>query len=49
KDQILLNKEVALKLQAEINDEERLAGERARLVGKRAQQELEANIALIET
>nr|GEW93857.1 ribonuclease H-like domain, reverse transcriptase, RNA-dependent DNA polymerase [Tanacetum cinerariifolium] len=41
KDQILLDKEVVKKLQAEINKEERLARERA-------QQELEANIALIE-
>nr|GEV81108.1 retrotransposon protein, putative, unclassified [Tanacetum cinerariifolium] len=44
KDQILLDEEVALKLQAKINEEERLARER-----ERAQQELEANITLIET
>nr|GEU94618.1 hypothetical protein [Tanacetum cinerariifolium] len=42
KNQILLDEEVAKKLQAEINEQERLGGERA-------QQELEANIALIET
>nr|GFB98986.1 hypothetical protein [Tanacetum cinerariifolium] len=49
KDQILLDKEVAKKLQDEINKKERLAGERARLEGERAQQEFKANIALIET
>nr|GEY42326.1 hypothetical protein [Tanacetum cinerariifolium] len=42
KDQILLDEVVAKILQAEINEEERLARERAR-------QEQEANIALIET
>nr|GEV39463.1 reverse transcriptase domain-containing protein [Tanacetum cinerariifolium] len=42
KDQILFDEEVARKLQEEINEEERLIGERAR-------QEKEANIALIET
>nr|GFA82853.1 hypothetical protein [Tanacetum cinerariifolium] len=42
KDQIQLDEEVALKLQAEFNKEQRL-------VGERAQQEKEANIALIET
>nr|GEZ41527.1 hypothetical protein [Tanacetum cinerariifolium] len=42
KDQILLDEEVAKKLQAEINEKQRLAGEIA-------QQELKANIALIET
>nr|GFB49155.1 hypothetical protein [Tanacetum cinerariifolium] len=41
KDQILLDEEVATKLQNEINEEERLAG-------VRAQQELEVNITLIE-
>nr|GEU62217.1 reverse transcriptase domain-containing protein [Tanacetum cinerariifolium] len=41
KDQILLDEKVAKKLQDEINKEERLAGERA-------QNELEANINLIE-
>nr|GEU63672.1 hypothetical protein [Tanacetum cinerariifolium] len=40
--QILFDEEVARKLQKEINDEERLVGERAR-------QEEEANIAIIET
>nr|GEY50694.1 hypothetical protein [Tanacetum cinerariifolium] len=42
KDQILFDEEVARKLQEEINEQERLVGERAR-------QEEEANIALIET
>nr|GEV55349.1 ribonuclease H-like domain-containing protein [Tanacetum cinerariifolium] len=42
KDQIQLDEEVALKLQAEFKKEQRLAGERA-------QQELEANIALIKS
>nr|GEW62193.1 hypothetical protein [Tanacetum cinerariifolium] len=42
KDQILFDEEVARKLQEEINEQERLAGERAR-------QEEESNIALIET
>nr|GFA70047.1 hypothetical protein [Tanacetum cinerariifolium] len=46
KDQILLDEEVAKKLQDEINKEERLVGERARV---KAQQEQEANIAMIET
>nr|GEU74505.1 hypothetical protein [Tanacetum cinerariifolium] len=41
-DQLLIDEEVAKMLQAEINKEERLAGERAR-------QEQEANIALIKT
>nr|GFC94069.1 hypothetical protein [Tanacetum cinerariifolium] len=42
KDQVRRDQEVALKLQVEFADEERLARERA-------QKELEANIALIET
>nr|GEU70709.1 hypothetical protein [Tanacetum cinerariifolium] len=42
KDQILIDEEVAKKIQAEINKEEILAR-------RRDQQELEANIALIET
>nr|GEV34419.1 hypothetical protein [Tanacetum cinerariifolium] len=42
KDQILFDEEVARKLQEEINEEERLVGERAR-------QEEETNIALIKT
>nr|GEU65681.1 hypothetical protein [Tanacetum cinerariifolium] len=42
KDQILFDEKVARKLQEDINEEERLVGERAR-------QEEEANIALIET
>nr|GEY62380.1 hypothetical protein [Tanacetum cinerariifolium] len=41
KDQILLDEEVATKLQNEINEEERLEG-------VKAQQELEVNITLIE-
>nr|GEX17964.1 uncharacterized mitochondrial protein AtMg00810-like [Tanacetum cinerariifolium] len=43
KDQIRLNEETALKLQAGFNEEEQ------RLARERAQKELEANIALIET
>nr|GEV73812.1 hypothetical protein [Tanacetum cinerariifolium] len=42
KDQIRLNEETALKLQAEFDEEQRLAKEKAK-------RELEANIALIET
>nr|GEY97518.1 hypothetical protein [Tanacetum cinerariifolium] len=42
KDQIQLDKEVAMKLQGEFDKEQRLAAERAH-------QELEANIALIES
>nr|GEW04431.1 reverse transcriptase domain-containing protein [Tanacetum cinerariifolium] len=42
KDQILFDEEVARKLQQEINEQERLVGERAR-------KEKKANIALIET
>nr|GEV58495.1 hypothetical protein [Tanacetum cinerariifolium] len=42
KDQILFDKEIARKLQEDINEEERLVGERAR-------QEEESNIILIET
>nr|GEZ74904.1 hypothetical protein [Tanacetum cinerariifolium] len=42
KDQILFDKEVSRKLQEEINEQERLVGERAR-------KKEEANIALIET
>nr|GEU60412.1 hypothetical protein [Tanacetum cinerariifolium] len=38
----------AIRLQAEIDEEERLAGERARLARMKAQQEKEANITLIE-
>nr|GEU81515.1 retrovirus-related Pol polyprotein from transposon TNT 1-94 [Tanacetum cinerariifolium] len=44
KDQIRLDKEAALKLQAEFDEEARLARER-----ERAEKEQEANIALIET
>nr|GFA70963.1 hypothetical protein [Tanacetum cinerariifolium] len=42
KDQIMLDEEAALKLQAEFDEEERLAREKAK-------KEQEANIALIET
>nr|GFC89949.1 hypothetical protein [Tanacetum cinerariifolium] len=42
KNQILFDEEVSRKLQEDINEEERLVGERAR-------QEEEANIALTET
>nr|GEX22267.1 hypothetical protein [Tanacetum cinerariifolium] len=42
KDQIRLDEEVALKLQAKFNEEERLAREKVK-------KEQEANIALIET
>nr|GFD17132.1 hypothetical protein [Tanacetum cinerariifolium] len=42
KDQIMLDEEVALKLQAEFDKEQRLAREKA-------QKEEEANISLIET
>ncbi|GKG14129.1 hypothetical protein Tco_0353729, partial [Tanacetum coccineum] len=42
KDQILLNEETALNLQAEFDEEERLAKEKAK-------KEKEANIALVET
>nr|GEU59977.1 hypothetical protein [Tanacetum cinerariifolium] len=44
KDQIMLDKEAALMLQAKFDEEERLARER-----ERAKKEQEANIALIET
>nr|GEW13420.1 putative reverse transcriptase domain-containing protein [Tanacetum cinerariifolium] len=43
KDQIKLDEETALKLQAEFDEEEQ------RLLSERAQKELEANVALIET
>nr|GEU30270.1 hypothetical protein [Tanacetum cinerariifolium] len=46
KDQIRLDKEAALMLQAKFDEEERLARERER---ERAKKEQEANIALIET
>nr|GFA34515.1 hypothetical protein [Tanacetum cinerariifolium]GFA47171.1 hypothetical protein [Tanacetum cinerariifolium] len=46
KDQIQLDEEVALKLQAELEAE---FEKEQRLVSKRAQQEVEANIALIES
>nr|GEU38829.1 hypothetical protein [Tanacetum cinerariifolium] len=46
KDQIQLDEEVALKLQAELQPE---FDKEQRLTGKRAQQEVEANIALIES
>nr|GEX04818.1 hypothetical protein [Tanacetum cinerariifolium] len=46
KDQIRLDEEATLKLQAEFDEEQRLARERER---ERAQKEQEANIALIET
>nr|GEU98002.1 putative ribonuclease H-like domain-containing protein [Tanacetum cinerariifolium] len=46
KDQIQLDKEVALKLQAELQAKFK---KEQRLVAKKAQQELEANIALIES
>nr|GEU44530.1 putative reverse transcriptase, RNA-dependent DNA polymerase [Tanacetum cinerariifolium] len=49
KDQIIFDHQEDKRLQAEINKEERLAGERARLIGMKAQQEKEANIALIES
>ncbi|GJX18814.1 hypothetical protein Tco_0221491 [Tanacetum coccineum] len=48
KAQILFDEEVAKKLQDEINKEERLARERARLAGMKAQQDKEGNIALIK-
>nr|GEU30531.1 reverse transcriptase domain-containing protein [Tanacetum cinerariifolium] len=49
KDQIIFDHQEDKRLQAEIDEEERLARERARLVGMKAQQEKEANIALIES
>nr|GEW98768.1 putative ribonuclease H-like domain-containing protein [Tanacetum cinerariifolium] len=49
KDQIIFDHQEDKRLQAEINEEERLAGERSRLAGMKAQQEKEANIALIES
>nr|GEX37349.1 ribonuclease H-like domain, reverse transcriptase, RNA-dependent DNA polymerase [Tanacetum cinerariifolium]GEX37352.1 ribonuclease H-like domain, reverse transcriptase, RNA-dependent DNA polymerase [Tanacetum cinerariifolium]GEX37356.1 ribonuclease H-like domain, reverse transcriptase, RNA-dependent DNA polymerase [Tanacetum cinerariifolium]GEX37365.1 ribonuclease H-like domain, reverse transcriptase, RNA-dependent DNA polymerase [Tanacetum cinerariifolium]GEX37370.1 ribonuclease H-like doma len=49
KDQISFDHQEAIRLQAEIDEEESLAGERAILIGMKVQQEKEANIALIET
>nr|GEW61273.1 hypothetical protein [Tanacetum cinerariifolium] len=46
KDQINFDHQKAIRLQAEINEEERLAGERARLARMKAQQEKEANVDL---
>nr|GEW31322.1 hypothetical protein [Tanacetum cinerariifolium] len=48
KDQISFDHQEAMKLQAEINEKERLTEERVRLAGMKAQQEKEANISWIE-